>query len=343
MLNQIKQEVEAGRVNATRHPTLPLTLFKYTKSCTYGREWNDINLKCRGLVLDDDGQMVINSMPKFFNNFEPRGQETLEKNHGRPYVVTDKYDGSLINFTLYKGELLVCSSGSFISAQAQKARELIEGSDMLAKMEPGLTYCAEIIYPENKIVLDYGDRVSLDVFNIRDNKFDAQFRLAQEGKIPSLSFVIKDILADLPRKDFINKEGFILTFDNGDRVKFKYDEYMRLHKIVSGINEKFIWESMRDGAELPLENLPDELYAFIDETKATLGIQFDELHKRATLAMDGAAVFETRKDKALFLKQYHPEVAGLVFGSLDGRDISPEIWKRIEPKNTRTGMGEATN
>jgi len=186
-LQLIKKEIDAGNVFAVKHPELPLTLYKYTKQCVYSKNWNDITLKCRGLVLDDEGNIVLNPMPKFFNHNEEAGIKLAEKNKDLEYVITDKLDGSLINFGLYKGALLVCSSGSFSSKQAVKAREIIIKTGIDKKVEPGLTYNAEIIYPENKIVLDYANRESLDIFNIRDTfGRDAQFRLAKEGLIPSI-------------------------------------------------------------------------------------------------------------------------------------------------------------
>lgn len=347
MLEQIKAEVAAGNVNAQRHPTLPLTIFKYTKPCVYAGNWNDITLKCRGIVLDDDGTIVINPMPKFFNHFEVRGAETLAKNRGVHYVVTDKLDGSLINAARYKDELIVCSSGSFISSQATNARKIIEDTGLDAKILDGLTYSFEYIAPTNRIVLNYGDKVSLDLLSIRETATgeDAQYSLINDGLLDIFQDItIEEILAELPRADFINKEGFIVTFANGDRVKYKYDEYMRLHKIVSGVNEKFVWECLRDNIDINtvLDNVPDELYDFIDATREFLLTQFSELYEGAQKALDAVKVFETRKEKALHLKEFFPKEMKYVFALLDNRDVAPLIWKDIEPENTRTGMGEKT-
>lgn len=346
LLQKIKEEVLAGNVNETRHPDLPLSIFKYAKQCVYAGSWNETNLLCRGIVLDDDGNIVINPMPKFFNHSEQRGVEISKKNKDIPYVVTDKLDGSLINVAVYKDNLIVCSSGSFISAQAQKARELIKQLDLAKKFEVGLTYCFEIIYPENKIVLNYQDRVSLDILSIRETKTgnDSQFKLVKDGFIKRENISTEEILKELPRDNFINKEGYIVTFENGDRIKYKYDEYVRLHKIVSGINEKFVWESMRDGIDLStvLENAPDELYTFIDETKATLKTQFDSIVSRCEEASKAVETFKTRKEIALHLKGFYPDVMKFVFLMLDKKDVAGAIWKEIEPENLRCGMGEKT-
>ena len=158
---QIDKEVEEGRVRSQVHPSLPLTIYKYTPETVYKRLWNEANLKCRGLVLDAEGNIVVNSMPKMFNHSEPDGEEVVKKNAGKKYTITDKADGSLIQAALYKGELVVTSSGSFTSTQAEKAREMLLYKYQDFSLEEDVTYIFEIIYPENRIVLDYGNQESL--------------------------------------------------------------------------------------------------------------------------------------------------------------------------------------
>lgn len=346
LLNRIKAEVLAGNVNESRHPNLPLSIFKYTKACVYSGNWNEITLKCRGIVFDNDGTIVINPMPKFFNHSEQAGLAALEANKGKPYVVTDKLDGSLINVAWYENNLIICSSGSFISSQAENAQKIIEERELFKKFEKGLTYSFEYIAPTNKIVINYKDKISLEVLNIRDTKTgeDSQFQLIEEGLIKRENISIEEILKELPRADFINKEGYIVTFENGDRIKYKYNEYVRLHKIISGVNEKFVWEAMRNGVDLStvLENVPDELYDFIDETKAILKAQFDSIVSRCEEAGKAIEVLETRKEVALYLKEFYPDVMKFVFLALDKKDVTGPIWKEIEPENLRCGMGEKT-
>ncbi|MET9842806.1 hypothetical protein ABZZ01_34320, partial [Streptomyces virginiae] len=60
----------------------------------------------------------------------------------------------------YAGRWRVASKGSFISAQAVWAQRRLDGADTAA-LHPGTTYLAEILYPQNRIVVDYGDRRDL--------------------------------------------------------------------------------------------------------------------------------------------------------------------------------------
>ncbi|WP_206305564.1 phosphatase domain-containing protein [Actinacidiphila soli] len=50
--------------------------------------------------------------------------------------------------------------GNFISEQPQWAQAVLDGAD-LSGLDPELTYLAEAIYPENRIVVDHGQRKEL--------------------------------------------------------------------------------------------------------------------------------------------------------------------------------------
>lgn len=63
--------------------------------------------------------------------------------------------------------------------------------------------------------------------------------------------------------DTPNEEGFVLHYPGTDlRLKIKFPEYVRLHKIVTGVSEIGIWEYMRDGKSMKelIENVPEWLY-----------------------------------------------------------------------------------
>src|SRR5512137_184639 len=129
-----------------RHETLPLTLYKYSPECIYKKAWNDTTLRCRGMVVDDNGEVVVNCMPKFFNHGEPEANLQKLLADGLKYVVTEKLDGSLIQATLWNGQTLVTSSGSFGSAQALYALNLLETTyaEAWKKAKVGYTYVFEL-------------------------------------------------------------------------------------------------------------------------------------------------------------------------------------------------------
>lgn len=56
-----------------------------------------------------------------------------------------------------------------------------------------------------------------------------------------------------------NKEGFVVRFQNGMRVKTKFAEYVRLHRIITGISNVAIWEYLKDGRSFDelISKVPD--------------------------------------------------------------------------------------
>jgi len=345
-LNELNIEIEAGNVRRQIHPSLPLAIYKYSQQCVFSRHWNDITLLCRGIVLDEVGNVVVNSFSKFFNHSEQDGQSIYESGKSQNYVVTEKLDGSLIQVAKYNGQLVVTSSGSFTSPQAMKATELINASeDYINLFEDNKTYLFELIYPENRIVINYGDKVSLTLLAIRNTETGDEFPLdVNVNSVKTVNMTLDEIESDLNKSEFINKEGYIVRFSDGSRVKMKYDEYMRLHKIVSGVNEKYIWEALRDGVDLEasLIGIPDELFDFVKKTIVALKSEFSKKELLARGIYEDIKRLPSRKEQAMCLIKNHKELSALVFCMLDGSDYSSKIWKIIEPEtSTRFGMGES--
>ena len=95
---------------------------------------------------------IARPLPKFFNLSEYQG--TIPD--GVPNIY-EKLDGSLIILFHYQGEWEVASRGSFASEQAQMARVLLANYQAdLGTIDREYTYLFEIIYPSNRIVVDYG-------------------------------------------------------------------------------------------------------------------------------------------------------------------------------------------
>lgn len=349
-LTKLQTEIDNGNVNVQKHPTLPLSIYKYSQQAVFTRAWNEITMICRGLVLDDSGEVVINCFPKFFNHSEADGLQgyTMRKQAGMPYTITDKMDGSLIQIARYKGQIVITSSGSFTSPQALKAAELIKGREDW--IDDTHSYIFELIYPENRIVLDYGNLVSLTLLAIRHTDTGIESPLSIHiGEFDLVQTVDRfdnlDVIEyELKKVDFINKEGYIVKFDDGFRVKMKYDEYCRLHKIVSGVNEKWVWECLRDGKDplADLTNVPDELFDFVKKAKADLQTKYAFIEKAAKAIFVTVYPLQTRKEQAAWLMKNYKHMADLVFCLLDKKDYSDKIWKRIEPefKQGLMGMGQ---
>jgi RNA ligase len=67
MLERLNKYYEDGLLYKQVHPTLPLTIWNYSESVQYEKKWDEITLSCRGLVTDNDGNVVARPFSKFFN------------------------------------------------------------------------------------------------------------------------------------------------------------------------------------------------------------------------------------------------------------------------------------
>ena len=106
------------------------------------------------MVVDEDGQIIARPLPFFFNLSKITGWDELQE---KEYELYKKIDGSLIIMFHYKGTHIFCTRGSFCSDQALEAEEIFNKKYSDQEVMRECTYCFEIIYPENKIVVDYGE------------------------------------------------------------------------------------------------------------------------------------------------------------------------------------------
>jgi hypothetical protein len=333
--------VSKGLLVGQSHPTLPLAIFNYSRECQYEGLWDDITLNCRGLVLDTEGNVIAKPFPKFFNYEEHKPEDIPNET----FEVYEKMDGSLGIFFYYGSEWHMATRGSFTSEQAIKGMEIAKKYNYDKICVPGYTYLFEIIYPENRIVVDYGKEerlVLLGVMNRRGEEFSYE-EMVDEG----WDIVMKyktwgegyDLLKEEISKD---KEGYVIRFKSGFRMKIKGKEYVRLHKILTNFSTKDIWELLKNGEPFEpfLERVPDEFDDWVKRTAMNLRYSFHSIDERAGKLHDGfrygkfndKEVEPTKKEFAEYVKQFPKELSAVMFKMWDKQPYDQIIWQMIKPK-----------
>ncbi|WP_371793115.1 hypothetical protein OG285_32820 [Streptomyces sp. NBC_01471] len=335
----LARSLHAGYVREQTHPALPLRIFNYAEKAVFEREWNEVTRQCRGLVIDRQGRILARPYAKFFNYSEhPEGTFCLEDT----VVVTDKLDGSLgILYPLPDGGHAIATRGSFASEQALHATKIWqERYAGTASIKPGVTYLFEIIFPENRIVCDYGaldDLVLLGGVDIATGTPLPADELPWDGpRVDTFAFsTLADALAAPPRP---GAEGFVLRFPGHDNtmIKVKQDDYVALHRIITGLNARAVWERLGAGdtvAEI-CDGLPDEFHDWVKDVAAELAGQCNEIlaesleeHQRIVEALPKG---RTRKDYALHASR--SPMRAWLFMLLDGRDPSARIFHTLRPE-----------
>ena len=328
-LNLLQKMIDEDLVNANPHPNLPLTIYNYSKFCQFKSEWNEITLQCRGLILDKNNNIVAKPFSKFFNLEEEKSIPN------EPYTIYEKLDGSLGILFYYDG-WHIATRGSFTSEQSQRAQQILNKkySDLLDSLNHDWTYLFEIIYPENRIVLDYGDKEDLILLGIM-NRITLQEEELNDYGFPYLKPSQYDGVNFKQLKDLNlqNHEGFVIKFSSGKRIKIKFEDYVQLHGIVTEFSNKKVWEMLRDGKDINelIEIVPDEFFQKVKEVKEDLEKQFNNIKNKAQKVYNDVKDFGSRKEIALYLLNNHKDIMQLVFSLLDNKKLDDHIWRMIQP------------
>jgi tRNA splicing ligase len=331
---QLNQLIADNYIIVNKHPTADLYIYNYSQKAQYDRVWNEITLACRGLILDGNYQVVARPFQKFFNLGEHENQEIPNE----PFEVFEKMDGSLGILYWLDDKPYIATRGSFTSEQSEVATEMLhtQYADMIPLLDKSKTYLFEIIYPENRIVLDYGNERKLVLLAIVDTQTGEETHvetLPATSSDKSYFPIVKryDGLNDLSKLKELeedNKEGFVVRFKSGYRLKVKFDEYQRIHRIITQVSTLNIWEYLKAGQDLLpiLDRVPDEFYGWVKSTHAKLLKNFAEIEAQAKLDFK---VLEDRKTTALYFQTcQYPSV---LFKMLDEQPYDQLIWKIIKP------------
>jgi RNA ligase len=383
-LNILNKYIDEGLVIKQVHPTLPLTIYNYSRQCQYDGKWDDITLNCRGLVLDNKGNVIAKPFPKFFNYEEHKPEDIPNET----FEVYEKLDGSLGIIFYYERELSyeeryriwyinnfesgfeynelvipnfddpyyeptsriksewhIATRGSFTSEQAIKGKEMLDKLNKTALI-PGHTYLAEIIYPENRIVVDYGNEEKLVVLGAYNNETGKEVEvdeMVNEGWEVVMKYKTwGEDWETLKREISKDNEGYVIRFFGGMRMKIKGTEYVRLHKILTNFSTKDIWELLRNNEPLEpfLERVPDEFDKWVKAIIMNLRYSFHHIDERAGKLHDGFRYGKfndrdpepTKKEFAEYVKQFPKELAAVMFKMWDKQPYDHIIWSMIKPK-----------
>ena len=390
MLEILQKYHTDGLLHKQTHPTLDLTIWNYSPKVQYEKLWDDITLQCRGLVTNSKGEIVARPFKKFFNYEEHKPEDipnedyvVYEKMDGslgilfyykeeltdeRRYNIwfNNNYETGMERFfdpnnlpdfenpyyeptPKTKGEWILATRGSFTSPQAIKGKEILDRHDISALRKDN-TYLFEIIYPENRIVVDYGHEEKLVVIGgihtetgeeIPDSSLfwmqDAGFEVVTTYKTWGEGY---DLLKEEISKD---REGYVIRFKNGFRMKIKGEEYKRLHKILTNISNRDIWEYLKDNKPFDelLEKVPDEFNDWVKTTIRDLKYACFQLRETAGKLHDGFRYGKfgdrdpepSKKEFAEFVMKQQKVLHAIMFAMWEKNNpkVDEIIWKLVKP------------
>lgn len=360
LIAALEERVSKGLIN--RRDRGPLSIYNYTDTCTFDRAWDEYTMAARGLIVNQVTQEVVaRGFSKFFNYGENPDIDYTKLGH---FEATEKLDGSL--GILYWDELTqmyrIATRGSFESDQATWATNWLHKKFPAYAGEResfggGLwTLLFEIIYPDNRIIVDYHGVADLFLIGVVNNEsaqsysYDLVKAMCPDGIRVVKSVQVTNIqelvdLASKPTGKPTDEEGWVVFWPEAQlRVKVKRDDYMQLARILSRMSARAVFEAVRDGKfEDLIKDLPPELAnvprLLENEVNTAYWSVYGDADTAWIILCDHITPEMSRKDKALLIKG-HVRLAphaSYLFSLLDDHDTSKWLWSQVEDQIKKTG------
>lgn len=349
---EIVPYIEKGLVLERAHPLdADVRIFNYSPECQFSKIWDDVTRQCRGLIMNvKTGEVLARPFPKFFNYGEHVGKG-LPLPASTP-IVMDKMDGMLgILYTL-QDKTWIATRGAFESDAAVWATKWWRENKGDEPYGNEITYLVEIIAPHLKIVIPYefSGVVHLDSIETATGKrVNAMLPVRRVEEYPFTS------IEELKKAQTDTREGVVLYWPDDElRLKVKFDEYLRLHKLMFDLTPRRIWKGLmgpentkllgyqgRHAISTPLKDIlkevPDEFYTWVMSIAQPILDEVDRANAGVAKlvedvkGMDRRSAYEHLKDA---------EFGGMALKALDGRDYQRELWRSVEPRVEKTYLIE---
>ena len=375
--NVLGDLIAEGFVKEQFHPSEPLAILNYTDKAQLASAtelwdhpyYGDTVRQCRGLIYNTaHGEVAATPWPKFFN-YGQGGADKFELEER--VLVTDKVDGSLgICYWMPTKQMwAIATRGSFTSEQAVHATELLWSKYKGWAPMPDETVLFEIVYPENRIVLNYGSDdhlVLLGSVEMQDGWISGPEQAANwHGWVgPRAHTFVYETLADaLKYMNRENAEGYVVISDSGDSrlnmrrmIKLKQEDYKALHAARFGLNQRSVYNALMVGVSGPdeqygdttldrlIEALPDEFHewvlAHVRQLKARVDGHAARIRETYYQIMrdfpwpEGAALASDRFAKKQFAEIVSSDPDAWAYFLLfqgRGEEIELKLWKKLEP------------
>lgn len=341
-LELVEQKVQLKLVNKIVGDN-GIVIFDYSRNCQFQKAYDEVTIACRGLVIDTINKKVLGmAPPKFFN------VEELQVNEPQTYkkyfinksvaveVIQEKFDGSLgiIWWNPFINDWQITTRGSFKSEMAIKAKQMFESELYISKhfLDKSFTYAVEIIYPENRIVVDYGDMEALVLHSVMNNEtfLPEQTKIFGGYGFKNCAHDLLDLkeifksnssIYDIKKLNLKNKEGFIIKFEDGFWAKIKFEDYCNLHYVKSYINEKMLLENLvvnhGQYSEDLLKLIPDEFDDMARKVQKLVSDKFEEIKSEAIMLNDNLAYLSLKELGLKFAEKESPlfesPLKGIIF------------------------------
>jgi RNA ligase len=363
--------VNLGFVQRQKHKQFPLDIYAYTRKTVHENLWDNVTSRCRGIVVHrETGEIIARPFEKFHNFGQSNISGTEPENNPTLFTlqptIWEKVDGFMCTLYRWDGQPYVASKGSFSSIHSKWATAWYR-KNVKDKWPKGYTPVFEGIHPDLRIVVNYGTDEGLVLLAVINNETGEEVsptrltELAEENGVETPTLVdmtwqrAKEELGQTYSDGFGTEEGYVLTWYRAgappERLKMKFYEYLRLHRMVTGTSPKRIWEYLSNGEEDEvkewLANSTPWFAEFVKKWTTALTEEYKDLETRAAIAYTNASAEMTKwicEEMAIvgefpnlaavrkgyanrFMTPEHKKLAPVLFAMLDKKDTRPVLWR----------------
>lgn len=229
-----------------KHPFADLHIYGYYATSDNIHVWDDISKYCRGIILDGGGNVVEMPFMKFWTFRQYLSDKLLLLNEGqilrvpsKRFRITEKVDGTMVTLYWVKDRPYLATQRSFTNVKAIEATKILyeRYSHLFSVFDRSKTYIFEAIYPETKVLIDYGNMRDLVLIGVIDKVSGKPEKVPENIGFRTCRDYTEEYghirdLEELAALDLENQEGFVLYYEDGSMVKLKFPWYSQAHSIL---------------------------------------------------------------------------------------------------------------
>lgn len=195
-------------------------------------------IEMRGLhFINETGEILSRPFHKFFNINE-RPETNVDTLNFENSNIVEKFDGSMIQISSFKNsdQLFIGTKMGSETEVAKLAQKMIGSKlDDLLIEDKENTHMFEFCSDENQIVI-YHEEPKLVYLGSR-NKISGEYNQSLRSDISNVNLNIEllkplDVNLTEVKTKWKNREGVIVSWPNGNKVKMKTEDYLRKHSNV---------------------------------------------------------------------------------------------------------------
>jgi hypothetical protein len=324
-----------------KHPTQDLYIYGYygNRNASY---WNDVSIDCRGLILNGDGYLIERPFPKFwtFRQYLSSSTVLLSENIIQtipdcPFKILEKVDGTMVTLYWIDNEPYFATQRSFSNPKVLIAKEILHEkyAHLLPKLDKKCTYVFEALYPETKVLIDYGERRDLVLLSVINKETGENLPIENRG-FPTCKDYTQEYghikrLDELANINLPNQEGFVILYETGLRIKVKFPWYQKVHSLLDDMfyNAKQMSIKQREVLKILNGHIGEVTGLMVWEALRRKQTPLQSLREKLTTLhfMNGIEYWLNQESKEFTAAYKQCE-------SSNPNLSEDEIWERIKPK-----------